>query len=79
MVGLVVYVWGDGMSKLYRATSLDDIAKCFRNEANKAKDKMNRETDRNSRNHYAGAWTTWNAAAEMLEQTEIVDNAQAHD
>lgn len=58
--------------KLYRATSLDDIARKFRDYANAAQQLMNKELNRDKRNHYAGEVVTWHAAATMLENMEIV-------
>lgn len=60
------------MSKMYRAKSLDDIAKTFRDIAKGHEAKMNASVVAAKRNHYAGEVVAWNAAATMLEQTEIV-------
>lgn len=59
--------------KLYRATSLDDIAKQFRNMANEAENRMNRSTTKDARNHEAGKTIAYRAAATMLENMELVE------
>lgn len=58
--------------KLYRAKSLDDIAKIFRDNALNHTDSMNRATAKDIRNHHAGMVIAWNTAAYMLENMEIV-------
>ena len=57
--------------KLYRATSLDDIAKQFRARAKEAEKKMNAAHEKSVRNKYSGAVITWNEAAYMLENMEL--------
>lgn len=61
------------MSKLYRATSLDDIAKQFRKNAEAELASMNRSIIKKHRDRHAVANSTWNAAAYMLENMEIVE------
>jgi hypothetical protein len=63
------------MTKLYKATSLDDIAKQFRTRAKASEDSMNRCVDRNQRNHHAGMFIAFNIVADMLENMEIVSDA----
>lgn len=57
--------------KLYRATSLNDIAKQFRAMAAKSQDMMNRTLGRGRRDQLGGEAIAWNAAADMLENMEL--------
>ena len=58
--------------KLYQATSLDDIAKQFRDNALQKLDQMNREIRKGDRVMLSREAITWNAAADILEDTELV-------
>lgn len=60
------------MSKMYSAKSLDDIAKQFRDNATRELEAMNRSIIKKHRDRHAVANSTWNAAAYMLENMEIV-------
>lgn len=73
MVYVVVY-WSLYAMKLYRATSLNDIAKQFRAKAKEATDSMNRTLGRGRRDQLGGEAIAWNAAADMLENMELVEN-----
>ena len=59
--------------KLYRATSLDDIAKQFRDKAKICQENMERSIDRNKRDMISRELITWNEAADMLENMELVE------
>lgn len=56
---------------MYRAKSLNDVAKLFRDRAKLAEDSMNRCLDRNQRNHYAGQVGAFNQCATIVENLEI--------
>ena len=58
--------------KLYQATSLDDIAKQFRDNALQKLDQMNREIRKGDRDMLSSEAITWNAVADILEDTELV-------
>lgn len=59
--------------KLYRATSLDDIAKVFREKANEHKKAMNACTIRAVRDQLGGQAMAMSEAAYMLENMELVE------
>lgn len=61
------------MNKLYRAISLDDIAKHFRNRAKECENQMNRATTASRRNHLAGQMVAMNEVAYMLENMKLIE------
>lgn len=59
--------------KLYRATSLDDIAKHFRARAKQLTNEMDRSLKSRERDKLSGQIISMNEAAVMLENMELVE------